>query len=73
MGSRSARVRHSVLVMFSALAFTAPATAAAGAGPAGCAPWGTGVIGVVAGAPIALQPDELGGTYVTDFGRRQRN
>lgn len=30
-------------------------------------------IGVVAGAPIALEAGELGGTYVTDFGRRQRN
>ena len=30
-------------------------------------------IGVVAGAPIAPKPGELGGTYVTDFGRRQRN
>ena len=30
-------------------------------------------IGVAAGAPIALEPGELGGTYVTDFGRRQRN
>jgi uncharacterized protein YkwD len=29
-------------------------------------------IGVVAGAPIALDPGELGGTYVTDFGRRLR-
>jgi uncharacterized protein YkwD len=29
-------------------------------------------IGVAAGAPIALEPGELGGTYVTDFGRRQR-
>ena len=28
-------------------------------------------IGVVAGAPIALEPGELGGTYVTDFGRRR--
>jgi uncharacterized protein YkwD len=27
-------------------------------------------IGVVAGAPVALEPGELGGTYVTDFGRR---
>jgi uncharacterized protein YkwD len=27
-------------------------------------------IGVAAGAPIALEPGELGGTYVTDFGRR---
>ena len=29
-------------------------------------------IGVAAGAPIALGPGELGGTYVTDFGRRLR-
>jgi uncharacterized protein YkwD len=29
-------------------------------------------IGVAAGAPIALEADELGGTYVTDFGRRVR-
>ena len=29
-------------------------------------------IGVAAGAPIALDPGELGGTYVTDFGRRRR-
>jgi uncharacterized protein YkwD len=29
-------------------------------------------IGVAAGAPIALDAGELGGTYVTDFGRRQR-
>jgi uncharacterized protein YkwD len=29
-------------------------------------------IGVAAGAPIALDPGELGGTYVTDFGRRLR-
>jgi uncharacterized protein YkwD len=29
-------------------------------------------IGVAAGAPVALEPGELGGTYVTDFGRRQR-
>ena len=35
MGSMSARFRHSVLVMFSVLAFTAPATAAADAGSAG--------------------------------------
>jgi uncharacterized protein YkwD len=27
-------------------------------------------IGVVAGAPVALEPGEVGGTYVTDFGRR---
>jgi uncharacterized protein YkwD len=27
-------------------------------------------IGVAAGAPVALEPGELGGTYVTDFGRR---
>ena len=27
-------------------------------------------IGVTAGAPVALEPGELGGTYVTDFGRR---
>jgi uncharacterized protein YkwD len=27
-------------------------------------------IGVAAGAPVALDPGELGGTYVTDFGRR---
>jgi uncharacterized protein YkwD len=27
-------------------------------------------IGVAPGAPIALEPGELGGTYVTDFGRR---
>jgi hypothetical protein len=73
MGSKSARVRHSVLVTFSALAFTAPATAAADTGLAGRAPWDTGVICVVAGAPIALEPGGLGGTYVTDFGRRQRN
>jgi uncharacterized protein YkwD len=30
-------------------------------------------IGVAAGAPIALDAGELGGTYVTDFGRRQRD
>jgi uncharacterized protein YkwD len=30
-------------------------------------------IGVVAGAPVALEPGELGGTYVTDFGRRLRD
>jgi uncharacterized protein YkwD len=30
-------------------------------------------IGVAAGAPIALDPGELGGTYVTDFGRRLRD
>ena len=30
-------------------------------------------IGVVAGAPIALEPGELGGTYMTDFGRRLRD
>jgi uncharacterized protein YkwD len=30
-------------------------------------------IGVAAGAPIALEPGELGGTYVTDFGRRLRD
>ena len=30
-------------------------------------------IGVAAGAPIALGPGELGGTYVTDFGRRLRD
>ena len=30
-------------------------------------------IGVAAGAPIALDPGELGGTYVTDFGRRRRD
>jgi uncharacterized protein YkwD len=29
-------------------------------------------IGVAVGAPIALEPGELGGTYVTDFGRRRR-
>jgi uncharacterized protein YkwD len=29
-------------------------------------------IGVAAGAPIALDAGELGGTYVTDFGRRLR-
>jgi uncharacterized protein YkwD len=29
-------------------------------------------IGVAAGAPEALGPDEPGGTYVTDFGRRVR-
>jgi uncharacterized protein YkwD len=29
-------------------------------------------IGVAAGAPVALDPGELGGTYVTDFGRRLR-
>jgi uncharacterized protein YkwD len=29
-------------------------------------------IGVAAGAPIALDEGELGGTYVTDFGRRLR-
>jgi hypothetical protein len=28
---------------------------------------------VAAGAPVALEPGELGGTYVTDFGRRLRN
>ena len=27
-------------------------------------------IGVAAGAPVVLEPGELGGTYVTDFGRR---
>jgi uncharacterized protein YkwD len=27
-------------------------------------------IGVAAGAPVALDPGELGGTYVADFGRR---
>jgi uncharacterized protein YkwD len=27
-------------------------------------------IGVAPGAPVALDPGELGGTYVTDFGRR---
>jgi uncharacterized protein YkwD len=27
-------------------------------------------IGVAAGAPVALEPGEFGGTYVTDFGRR---
>jgi uncharacterized protein YkwD len=27
-------------------------------------------IGVAPGAPVALEPGELGGTYVTDFGRR---
>jgi uncharacterized protein YkwD len=30
-------------------------------------------IGVAAGAPIALHAGELGGTYVTDFGRRLRD
>ena len=30
-------------------------------------------IGVAAGAPVALEPGELGGTYVTDFGRRLRD
>jgi uncharacterized protein YkwD len=30
-------------------------------------------IGVAAGAPIALEPGEVGGTYVTDFGRRSRD
>ena len=30
-------------------------------------------IGVAAGAPIALDAGELGGTYVTDFGRRLRD
>ena len=30
-------------------------------------------VGVASGAPIALEPGELGGTYVTDFGRRLRN
>ena len=30
-------------------------------------------IGVAAGAQIALDPGELGGTYVTDFGRRLRD
>ena len=30
-------------------------------------------IGVAVGAPIALDPGELGGTYVTDFGRRLRD
>jgi uncharacterized protein YkwD len=29
-------------------------------------------IGVAAGAPVALEPGELGATYVTDFGRRLR-
>jgi uncharacterized protein YkwD len=29
-------------------------------------------IGIVQGAPIALGDGELGGTYVTDFGRRRR-
>ena len=29
-------------------------------------------IGVAEGAPIALGAGELGGTYVTDFGRRRR-
>ena len=38
MGSMSARFRHSVLVVFSVLAFTAPATAAADAGSAGARP-----------------------------------
>ena len=32
----------------------------------------TSGIGVAAGAPVALEPGELGGTYVTDFGRRLR-
>ena len=27
-------------------------------------------IGVTPGAPVALEPGELGGTYVIDFGRR---
>jgi uncharacterized protein YkwD len=30
-------------------------------------------IGIAAGAPVALEPGELGGTYVTDFGRRRRD
>jgi uncharacterized protein YkwD len=30
-------------------------------------------IGVAAGAPVALDPGELGATYVTDFGRRLRS
>jgi uncharacterized protein YkwD len=30
-------------------------------------------IGVAAGAPVALEPGELGGTYVTDFGRRLKD
>ena len=30
-------------------------------------------IGVAVGAPIALEPGEVGGTYVTDFGRRSRD
>jgi uncharacterized protein YkwD len=30
-------------------------------------------IGVAVGAPIALDAGELGGTYVTDFGRRRRD
>ena len=30
-------------------------------------------VGVAAGAPVALEPGELGGTYVTDFGRRLRD
>jgi uncharacterized protein YkwD len=30
-------------------------------------------IGVAVGAPVALEPGELGGTYVTDFGRRLRD
>jgi uncharacterized protein YkwD len=29
-------------------------------------------IGIAVGAPIALDPGEFGGTYVTDFGRRLR-
>ncbi len=30
-------------------------------------------VGVAAGAPVTLEPGELGGTYVTDFGRRLKN
>jgi uncharacterized protein YkwD len=30
-------------------------------------------IGVAAGAPVALDPGELGGTYVTEFGRRLKD
>jgi uncharacterized protein YkwD len=30
-------------------------------------------IGVAPGAPVALEPGELGGTYVTDFGRRLKD
>ena len=30
-------------------------------------------VGVAPGAPVALEPGELGGTYVTDFGRRLKS